>query len=227
MGESGAGRADLERQRRWADLHHGIDPAGVPLLLPWLKLMWRLAAPVAARRVPPAAITGLGVALSGLAVATAPRRPAMAAALVPAAAVCDGLDGAVAVLGGRSSPRGARADAVADRVVDTAFAAVLWRCGAPAPMATIAAAAAVGVDVLRRRRRVPTVITVAERPSWTVCATLACASAARTTAGWPVRCCALVWLALGAIGLGQIVTRPPAGPSNATVPVGAGRASGL
>jgi phosphatidylglycerophosphate synthase len=226
MGESGARRADLDRQWRWAERHHGIDPADVPLLTPWLKLMWRLAGPLAARRVPPTAITALGVALAGMAVATAARRPAIAAALVPAAAVCDGLDGAVAVHSDRSSPRGGVADAVADRLVDTAFAAVLWRCGAPPAIAAAAAGAAVGVDGLRRWRRVPTVITVAERPSWTVCAALACASTARTAARWPVRCCAAVWLGLGAIGAAQIVTRPPGAPSSAAVLFGAGRASG-
>jgi hypothetical protein len=73
------------------------------------------------------------------------------------------------------------------------------------------------VDGLRRWRRVPARITVAERPSWAVCASLACASRAVTRQRWPVRCCVAVWLALGAVGLGQVaLTRRPDVPSTAT-----------
>jgi CDP-diacylglycerol--glycerol-3-phosphate 3-phosphatidyltransferase len=221
MGEFGAGRADLARQRRWTALHHGICPAEVPLLLPFLRVMWRLAAPLAARGVRPTAVTAAGVGLAAAAVGAAARRPGIAAALVPAAALCDGLDGAIAVCGDGGSCSGARADAVADRLVDIGFATVLWRCGAPRPVAVAAAAVALGVDALRRARRVPARITVAERPSWAVCATLTCVSAARTDARWPVLCCAGVWLGLGAIGLGQVATGPPGVPSTAVARAGA------
>jgi CDP-diacylglycerol--glycerol-3-phosphate 3-phosphatidyltransferase len=114
------------------------------------------------------------------------------------------LDGAVAVTAQRATRFGAAADAIADRVADVAFAAVLWRCGVSWPVALAAAAVAVGIDLLRRLRRVPDRITVGERPTWTVCAVLAAGSSAVTDAQWPVLACAAVWLAAGGVGLAQI-----------------------
>ncbi len=189
--------------QRWSALHHGIDPARVPLLLPWLRFVWVLARPL--RAVPPVALTALGVLLAADAVLLAGPAPWAAAAAVVLAALCDALDGAVAVIASRISQFGARADAVADRLSDAAFAAVLWRCGVPWPVALACGAAAWGVDVLRRVRRVRSRITAGERPSWTICAALACGSAAVTPAQWPVLACAAVWLALGAFASGQLL----------------------
>lgn len=189
--------------QRWSALHHGIDPTRVPLLLPWLRFVWVLARPL--RAVPPVALTALGVLLAADAVLLAGPAPWAAAAAVVLAALCDALDGAVAVIASRISQFGARADAVADRLSDAAFAAVLWRCGVPWPVALACGAAAWGVDVLRRVRRVRSRITAGERPSWTICAALACGSAAVTPAQWPVLACAAVWLALGAFASGQLL----------------------
>jgi phosphatidylglycerophosphate synthase len=191
--------------QRWSALHHGIDPARVPMLVPWLRLMWLLARPL--RYVPPTLITAFGVLLSLDAVLLAGSLPWAAAVAVIAAAVCDGLDGAVAVVADRASVAGARADAVADRVSDVAFAAVLWRCGAPWWLTVVCGGLAVGVDVLRRVRRVPSLITVAERPTWTVCAALAGGSAAVTSAHWPVTVCAAIWVAAGVVGVVQVTGR--------------------
>jgi CDP-diacylglycerol--glycerol-3-phosphate 3-phosphatidyltransferase len=188
--------------QRWSALHAGIDPARVPLLLPWLRLMWLLARPVS--MVAPLVITVLGVVLAWDAVLVARSMPLAAAAAVLLAALCDGLDGAVAVVADRATVAGARADAIADRLCDVAFAAVLWRCGVPWPVAVACGAIAVGVDVLRRVRSVPSRITVGERPSWTVCTLLACGAAAATSAAWPVLVCAGVWLALGTVALTQL-----------------------
>jgi CDP-diacylglycerol--glycerol-3-phosphate 3-phosphatidyltransferase len=164
--------------------------------------MWLLARPL--RAVPPLVITLLGVLLAGDAVLLVRRHPWAAAAAVILAALCDALDGAVAVLADRASMLGARADAVADRLADMAFAAVLWRCGVPWPVALACAVAALGVDLLRRLRRIADRITAGERPTWTICAVLACGAAAVTTATWPVLACAAVWLAAGAVALGQL-----------------------
>jgi CDP-diacylglycerol--glycerol-3-phosphate 3-phosphatidyltransferase len=189
-------------EQRWSALHHDIDPARVPLLLPWLRLMWSLARPL--RRVPPTYITALGVLAALGAVLLARPVPAGAAVVVVFAAVCDGLDGAVAVVADRASRRGAVADAVADRISDAAFAAVLWRCGAPWWAALGCAGLALGVDGLRRVRSVPQRITVGERPTWTICAALATVSAAVTSAEWPVLVCAAVWATAGVVAVGQI-----------------------
>jgi phosphatidylglycerophosphate synthase len=192
--------------QRWSALHHGIDPARVPLLSAWLRLMWLLA-----RRltwIAPTALTVLGALLALDALLLAGSRPWWAAGAVLGAVVCDGLDGAVAVLAQRATRSGAVADAVADRISDLAFAAVLWRCGGPWPLAAVCGALAVAVDGVRRLRRVPDRITVAERPTWTVCAVLACGSAAVTAAQWPVLACASVWAAAGVVGLLQLSRRP-------------------
>jgi hypothetical protein len=86
-----------------------------------------------------------------------------------------------------------------------AFALVLWRCGAPWWAAAGCAVVALGVDGLRRVRRMPARITVAERPTWTVCTVLACGSSAVTAAGWPVDVCAAVWFSAALVGLGQLM----------------------
>ena len=171
-------------------------------MLPWLRLMWWLAKPL--RAVPPTVITAAGVLLALDAVLLARTTPGVAAGAVVLAAVCDGLDGAIAVVADRPTALGAKADAVADRLVDAAFAAVLWRCGAPWGLAITCGLLAVGVDVLRRLRRTPDRITVGERPTWTVCAALAACSAAVTSADWPVLVCASVWTAAGVVAVAQI-----------------------
>jgi CDP-diacylglycerol--glycerol-3-phosphate 3-phosphatidyltransferase len=188
--------------QRWSALHHGIDPARTPLLLPWLRCLWWLGRPL--RLVPPLVITGAGVVLAMSAVVAADAAPGAAAALVVVAALCDGLDGAVAVVADRATVHGARADAVADRLADACFAAVLWRCGVPWGLAVGCGALALGVDGLRRLRRTPARITVGERPTWTICAALAAASAALTPARWPVLVCAAVWAAAGLVATCQI-----------------------
>jgi CDP-diacylglycerol--glycerol-3-phosphate 3-phosphatidyltransferase len=191
--------------QRWSALHHGIDPADVPMLSGWLRLMWRVARPLVRWRVPPTYITLLGILLALDAVLLAGSLPWAAAIAVVAAVVCDGVDGAVAVLADRASRSGAAADAIADRVADVAFAAVLWRCGVPWWLAVVAGLLAVSVDGARRLRAVPARVTVAERPTWTICAVLASGSAAVTSAQWPVLVCAAVWVTAGAVGLGQVL----------------------
>jgi CDP-diacylglycerol--glycerol-3-phosphate 3-phosphatidyltransferase len=191
--------------QRWSGLHHGIDPSRVPLLAPWLRLMWRLARPLA--WLPPTALTALGVVLAADAVLLAGSLPWAAGLAVLAAVLCDGLDGAVAVIADRATRSGAIADAVADRLVDVAFAAVLWQCGVPGELAIACGALALAVDAVRRLRHVPSRITVGERPTWAVCTVLACGSAAVTSAQWPVVVCAAVWAAAGVVALAQVALR--------------------
>jgi CDP-diacylglycerol--glycerol-3-phosphate 3-phosphatidyltransferase len=149
-------------------------------------------------------VTVAGVVLAADAALLADRHPWAAAITVALATLCDGLDGAVAVVGGRATRYGAVADAIADRIADAAFAVVLWRCGVPWWLAIACGAVALGIDGLRRVRGVPTRITVGERPTWTICAVLASGSSAITSAQWPVLTCAAVWLAAGVVGLAQI-----------------------
>ena len=198
MGESSDQRDDLIEA--WSALHRGLRPS--PLVRRWLTLMWTLAGPLAAARVPPAAITAAGVLLALAAPLFAARLPLVALVLVLAAALCDGLDGAVALLQGRTTRAGAVADTIADRIADTAFALVIWQAGAPLWLALVAAALSVGLELARRRP----LITVAERPTRVICTALACVSAAISDAAWPPTVCAAVWVAATLVAFVQITS---------------------
>jgi CDP-diacylglycerol--glycerol-3-phosphate 3-phosphatidyltransferase len=78
---------------RWSRLHHGIEPAAVPFLRPWLQVVWTVAAPIARLRVPPIALTVIGAVLAVDAVLFARAQPWLALGLVALAAVADALDG--------------------------------------------------------------------------------------------------------------------------------------
>ena len=212
-GTAGPDRGELAK--RWSALHHDIDPDDIPLLGGWLRLMWTGGRVLSIAGIPPTAVTGAGVALAFTSVALADARPVPAGIGVVGAAVCDGLDGATAVVSGRATRSGALADAVADRICDGAFAAVLWRRGAPAWSAVAAAGAAWGVDTLRRVRRVPDRVTVAERPTFTICAAMACASSALVRQRWPAQLSVSVWLAACVVGVAQLL-RTPTSSADAT-----------
>lgn len=198
MGESSDQRDDLIEA--WSALHHGLRPS--PLVRRWLTLMWTLARPLAEARVPPAAITAAGLLLAVDAPLLAARLPLVALVLVLAAALCDGLDGAVALLQARTTRAGAVADTIADRIADTAFALVIWQAGAPLWLALVAAALSVGLELARRRP----LITVAERPTRVICTALACVSAAISDAAWPPTVCAAVWVAATLVAFVQITS---------------------
>ncbi|MGH8862731.1 MAG: CDP-alcohol phosphatidyltransferase family protein [Jatrophihabitantaceae bacterium] len=203
MGESGAGRAGLTLAA-WSRLHHGIDPAGVPMLRLWLRAVWALARPM--RSVPPVVFTVAGALLAIDALLFAARSPWVAFGLVLAAVMCDALDGAVALLAGRASRFGATADKVADRIADSAFALVIWRCGAPLWLALVAGSLSLVHEAVRtvRGRAALAQITVAERPSRAVCTLLACVCAGVSATTWPATVCAAVWIGLALIGLAQV-----------------------
>lgn len=198
MGESRARRPGLTTAG-WSQLHHGIEPSQVPLLRGWLRAVQLLARPL--RGVPPLAITVVGPLFALVAIAAAPW---LAFALVVAAVLCDALDGAVALAAGQASAFGAVADKVADRVADSAFAVVVWRCGAPLWLALSAGALSLVHEGVRETRRGAALrtITVAERPSRAICTLLACATAG--LGAWAPTTCAAVWVALALIGLVQV-----------------------
>jgi phosphatidylglycerophosphate synthase len=207
-----------EPAARWSGLHHGLDPAGLPFVRGWLRVMWGLAAPLVRLRVPPTAVTVAGAAAALVAVAVAGAAPWVALGLVLVSVVFDGLDGAVAVLADRATAGGRIADAVADRIADCAFAAVIWRCGAPVGLALVAAFASLSLEALRRRvgGRLRSMITVGERPSRTICAVLAGGCAGLSAATWPATVCAAVWIGLAAVGLAQLIrARPRSGAGSA------------
>jgi phosphatidylglycerophosphate synthase len=166
--------------------------------------MWTLARPIA--RVPPTAITATGAVLAVDAAMFADRLPLATLGLILASALCDGLDGAVAVVSGRATRVGAVADRIADRIADCAFALAIWRCGAPLWLAAAAGVLSLVHELSRTvlGGRLRTAITVAERPTRVVCAALAAASASVSDASWPPTVCASVWVGAALIGLGQL-----------------------
>jgi CDP-diacylglycerol--glycerol-3-phosphate 3-phosphatidyltransferase len=226
VGQPRARGASLTRElweRRWSALHHGIEPQRVPLLLPWLRGAWRIAGVL--RVVPPNVITAAGVLLALDAVLLARELPWVTAGVVVLAVLADALDGAVAVVADRVTRSGEVLDALADRVADACLAAVLWRCGAPWGLALGCAATAILVDGLRRVTRRAAVITVAERPTFTICTLLACGSAGVGARGWPVLVCALVWLGATAVALVQLGFSTAGDPSTAAGHAGGPAAS--
>ena len=127
---------------------------------------------------------------------------------VVASVLCDALDGAVALAAGRVSRLGSVADKIADRIADSAFALVVWQCGAPLWLALIAGSSTLIVEGVRVARGGVALarITVAERPTRAICTVLACGSAAVSTAAWPPTVCAAVWAVLGLVGIVQVAT---------------------
>lgn len=183
----------------------------------WLRLVWPAGRALARRGVPADAVTLTGVALACTGARTAGRRPLLALALVVASAWSDGVDGAVAVFSGRTTRHGAILDKAADRVSDAALAAVLWRCGAPPPLAATAGAAALGVEGVRELRggRARSTVTVGERPTRVICAAVACLAAARSPARWPATLAAAVLAVLSAVAIAQLRRLPAQAPTAA------------
>ncbi len=140
------------------------------------------------------------------------RWPLAAAAVVVAAGLLDNLDGAVAILTGRTSRWGFVLDSLADRVSDTAYLLPLWFLGAPGPVC-VAGGALMGLQEYARARAGNAgmgelgVVTVWERPTRVILtAGLMLGSGllvGRTdlivTAG------AVAWIALGLIGVTQLL----------------------
>ena len=203
----------------WSRLHGGFDPeTAAPVVRGWIRLAYRGGVLLARLRVGPAAVTTCGLLLC-LAVPFAALlgRPGLllAALLVLLASFADGLDGAVAVVTGRTSRLGFVYDSVADRIGELAWLAAFWVAGVPGWLAAAGAAvswlheyvraraAAAGMDGLG-------IVTVGERPtrvSVAISGLLVGGVAGLVRPGWEtavVGVAAVVWLALGLIGLAQL-----------------------
>jgi len=190
----GTGGLAEEHRRRWSAAHGGV-PASSPLVRAWLEGVRRCATPLVRAGVSPAALTLAGLALALLALvpaATGGRWALAVPLLLAASAVLDGLDGAVAVIAGRTSRAGAVLDAGADRVSDAAGLAVLWLLGAPAAPVLAAAGAGALHEYLRARAQGegmtgPGAVTVSERPTRvavTAMFALGCGTYPAIAAGW-------------------------------------------
>jgi phosphatidylglycerophosphate synthase len=135
-----------EHRRRWTALHAGIEPGRSRWVSGWLALMYVLARPLARRGVLPDVVTAAGLwwALATLVVADAGGRwPLLAAWLLLAGGIADGLDGALAVLTDRVSAWGGVLDSVVDRLSDVVLVGAVATLAGDRPLVWLAAAAAV------------------------------------------------------------------------------------
>jgi phosphatidylglycerophosphate synthase len=197
---------------RWSDLHGGVSPRG--LVGGWLSLIYPLARPLAAARVPPIVPTLLGVALAVAALGPAAaggRWVLPAVALVVLSAALDSVDGAVAVLTGRVTARGAVLDGLCDRISDLAYVGALWLTGAPAGWCVAGGAIALLHEQLRASARATGLtevgaVTVSERPTRVIvtAAFLLGAGLYPATAGDWATGGAVAWTVVGAVGFVQL-----------------------
>lgn len=199
--------------QQWSTLHGGAHPTGI--VGGWLRVVHSVASPLARLRVPPDAVTALGllIACSAPVLASQGRGGVLAAALVIAlSGLIDSLDGAVAVMTGRVTRWGAVLDAVADRISDAAFVTALWVVGAPAPVC-VAAVALCWLQEYARARAGGAgmgevgVLTVNERPTRVIVVVMfLLASVARPEdePGWAALG-AWALVVLGVIGFAQLL----------------------
>ena len=199
--------------QQWSTLHGGARPTGV--VGGWLRIVHVVASPLARLRVPPDAVTLLGllIACSAPLLASLGRWGVLAAALVIAlSGLFDSLDGAVAVMTGRTSRWGAVLDAVVDRISDAVFVVTLWVAGAPAPVC-VAAVALCWLQEYARARAGGAgmtevgVLTVNERPTRVIVVVMSLlASVARPDddPGWATLG-AWALVGLGVIGIVQLL----------------------
>jgi phosphatidylglycerophosphate synthase len=198
----------------WSRLHGGFDPeAASPVVRGWIRLAYRGGSLLGRLRVSPGAVTAAGLVLClGVPFAALLDRPGLllGALLVLLAGFADALDGAVAVVTGRTSRLGFVYDSVADRLGELAWLAAFWVAGAPGWLVVAggavswlheyvrARAAAGGMDGLG-------VVTLGERPTRVSVAISGLLIAGVSGSAQIVWTAALVWLALGLIGLVQLV----------------------
>lgn len=208
-----------EYLKRWSALHGQMDPHDNRLVLWWLTVVHAVARPLVAIGASPNAVTSLGVLVVLAAVGAAWLGQAggpwlmLAGLLVLLSGLMDNLDGAVAVMTGRTTRWGYVYDSLADRVCDLLFCVVLWLAGAPAWWCLIVAALTLLQEYTRARSAAAGVseigvVSVWERPSrvlvtgmFTLAAGLFADPAVLATIG------AGVALLLAAVGTVQVVAK--------------------
>jgi len=195
---------------RWGRLHGGLDPrTSIPVQV-WLSITYVLARPLAAARLSPNAVTLLGM-LVALTVPYLVHTDHLLVAGVVAlvAGVIDNLDGAVAIMAGKSSDFGYVLDSVADRVGDVALLVGLGLAAA-SPWPALGAAFLSFLQEYTRARAYAVgfteigVISLSERPTRVLVVGMFLIATAVAGAIW-----ATIggWLALtvSILGLGQVL----------------------
>lgn len=201
---------------RWSELHGGYDPrTGSAWLSGWLTLVHAVAQPLARRGVSPDAVTYGSLVVSALAAALAAlggRWLLLATLVLVVSGLLDNLDGAVAVLTGRTTRWGYVLDSVVDRLSDLLYLVALVLVGAPVELAAACGALVFLLEYSRARAgnaggdEVGTV-TIAERPTRVivVAAALLAGGVLPGSAGDLATVGVAVLTALTAVGLVQLL----------------------
>ncbi|MEH1126651.1 CDP-alcohol phosphatidyltransferase family protein [Micromonospora sp. CPCC 206061] len=204
----------------WARLHGGFDPrrAG-PAVRRWLHSAYTMGSVLARVGIPPAAVTGAGVALSASAPVLAGQstgRLVLAAVFVLLSAVADSVDGAVAVISGRTSRLGYLYDSLADRISEACWLVAFWVVGASAPLVVLVGAVCWLHEYVRARAaaagmREIGVVTIGERPTRVVLAVtglLLAGASGLVQSDLPagvITVMSAIWLTLALFGLAQLL----------------------
>ena len=197
----------------WASLHGGYDPRTNVLVRCWLTGAYAVAKPLASARVAPDVVTlgGLLVAVSAAALAASGDGWWLAAAalVVVLSGLLDNLDGAVALLTGRTTRWGHVLDSVVDRGSDLLYVVALWLAGAPGPVCVAGGALMFLQEYVRARAAAGGmtevgVVTVWERPTRVIVTAAFLGSGAALGDPWPALG-AWAWVGLGTVGLGQLL----------------------
>jgi phosphatidylglycerophosphate synthase len=205
---------------RWAALHGGVDPRRArPEIRRFLRVAYATGKVLARLRIPPGAVTVAGLVFAAGAAVLAVRHgawPALAAVLVIASAVLDGIDGAVAVVASRTTPLGYVYDATADRLSELCWLVALGLVGVPVWLVTVTLAVAWLHEYVRARGVGAGMneigrITIAERPVRAAFAALGLLLAALGTlfsgdvSAGSATLATAVWDAVALIGLAQLL----------------------
>jgi phosphatidylglycerophosphate synthase len=205
-----------EYAKAWSALHGGFDPEQAPFLVRgWVRLAWRGGTALDRLRIGPSAVTTLGLLLCALVPVVALVSPIAAGVVVLLASFADGLDGAVAVVSGRTTRIGYVYDSVADRLGEAAWLVALWVAGAPAWLVVVAGGISWLHEYVRARAAAAGmaeigVVTVAERPTRVSVAAsglVVGGVAGLVHAGWGsvvTTAAAAAWVALAVVGLAQL-----------------------
>jgi phosphatidylglycerophosphate synthase len=197
---------DRAARDRWSAAHGDVDPDSSRWIAGWLSIVHRLTRPLAGRGIDPALVTAAGLVMS----ATVPllawlggRWPVLAIVCVVAAALLDGIDGALARWDGTASRWGSVLDDLADRCSDLLLLSALAFLGAPLALCLAAGVLTLLLESARASARAAGLagigtLTVWERPSRII------------VAAFGVGLCGLVdssmtWIATGAATIAVVL----------------------
>lgn len=155
----------LAFNRRWSDLHGGVEVQGVISL--WLKISYVIARVLSFFRITPNVITTIGLLASVTIYFT--WYTSQLIALVLFSLICDGVDGSLAIYRDKVSKFGELYDSVADRISEAFWLIGATFVGLPARWAILIWVLATTQEYARARLaslgyREIGVVTPAERP---------------------------------------------------------------